>query len=68
MKESNMFNHPRRPYYNYRSSEMPQNSEASDVHTIEKNRFLELLKNLRRRQAEAKGESEEEDKPASTGS
>ena len=62
-----MFNHPRRPYYNYRSSEMPQNSESSDVHTIEKNRFLELLKNLRRRQVDAKGETEE-DKPASTGS
>jgi hypothetical protein len=62
-----MFNHPRRPYYNYRSSEMSQNSESSDVHTIEKNRFLELLKGLRRRQAEAKGESDE-DKPATTGS
>jgi hypothetical protein len=62
-----MFNHPRRPYYNYRSSEMAQNTEASDVHTIEKNRFLELLKNLRRRQAEAKSENED-DKPASSGS
>lgn len=62
-----MFNHPRRPYYNYRSSEMPVNTENSDVHSIEKNRFLELLKGLRRRQAEAKGETEEDDKAASSG-
>ena len=67
MKGATMFNHPRRPYYNYRSSEMPQNNASSDVNTIEKNRFMELLKNLRRRQAEAKGESDE-DKPAITGS
>jgi hypothetical protein len=64
-----MFNHPRRPYYNYRSSEMPQNSESNNINSIEKNRFLELLKGLRRRQAEAKGEGEsDDDKPASTGS
>jgi hypothetical protein len=61
-----MFNHPRRPYYNYRSSEMPQNSESNNINSIEKNRFLELLKNLRRRQAEAKGESDED--KASSGS
>lgn len=62
-----MFNHPRRPYYNYRSSEMSVNNESSDVHSIEKNRFLELLKGLRRRQAEAKGETDEDDKAATAG-
>jgi hypothetical protein len=61
-----MFNHPRRPYYNYRSSDMPQDRHSSDVHTIEKNRLLELIKNMRRRQGDAKEETDD-DKPASVG-
>lgn len=61
-----MFNHPRRPYYNYRTEDMPQEASGRDVNTIDSKRFWKLLKNLRLRQEEAQNKKDE-DKPASTG-
>ena len=61
-----MYNSPHRPYYNYRSEDMPQDGSQRDVNTIESRRFWQLFKNLRRRQQQAKAENEQ--KPASSGS
>jgi hypothetical protein len=61
-----MFNHPRRPYYNYRSEDMPQEASGRDVNTIESKRFWKLFKNLRRRQEDAKSKHDK-DKKAATG-
>jgi hypothetical protein len=60
-----MFNHPRRPVYNYRTEDMPQESPTRDVNTIDSKRFWKLFKNLRRRQEDAR--TKKEDEKASTG-
>jgi len=59
-----MFNHPRRPVYNYRTDDMPQESANRDVNMIDSNRFWKLFKDLRRRQEEVR--SKRENKKAST--
>lgn len=60
-----MFNHPRRPVYNYRTEDMPQESGNRDVNTIDSKRFWKLFKNLRRRQEDAR--SKRKDEKATTG-
>ncbi len=48
-----MYNGMRRPYYN-RNENMPQTTHHEDVSSVDSRRFWHLLKNLRRRQDEAK--------------
>lgn len=61
-----MFNYPRRPVYNYRSEDMPQEVSSREVNTIDSRRFWQLFRNLRRRQEDARNQREE-DKKAKTG-
>ena len=61
-----MYHHPRRPMYNYRTEDMPQESSTREVNTIDSKRFWKLFKNLRRRQEDAKSK-QDEDNQAKTG-
>ena len=48
-----MYHNPRRPFYNYRTEDMPQNNTADHSSVIDSKRFWKLLKKLTNRQEEA---------------
>lgn len=61
-----MFNHPRRPYYNYRAEDVPSES-TSQVNSMDAKRFWKLVDQLKRRQNPEKHAEDDSKKPASTG-
>ena len=48
-----MYNTPRRPFYNYRTEDMPQNNTGDHSAVIDSKRFWTLLKKLTLRKEEA---------------
>lgn len=61
-----MFNHPRRPYYNYRTEDMPQEASGRDVNAIDSKRLWKLFKNLRHRQEDAKNKRGKDEKASTS--
>jgi len=63
-----MYSNPRRPFYNYRTEDMPQNNAADHTSVIDSKRFWKLLKKLTLRQEEAQeAQAKKQDEVATTG-
>jgi hypothetical protein len=61
-----MYHNPRRPFYNYRTEDMPQDSSSPQSAVIDSKRFWQLLKKITRRQEEAKVQQDEKAEEAAT--
>jgi hypothetical protein len=61
-----MYQNPRRPFYNYRTEDMPQNNSADHSAVIDSKRFWKLLKKLtlRKEAAQEAHNSNDEDQAA----
>jgi hypothetical protein len=56
-----MYHNPRRPFYNYRTEDMPQDSSSPHSAVIDSKRFWKLVRMITRRQKEAKEALENDD-------
>ena len=63
-----MYHNPRRPFYNYRTEDMPQHNTSDHSSVIDSKRFWKLLKKLTNRQEAAQeAKAKDQDEVATTG-